>query len=103
MSLDSIIKDDYGQEVLLTFIDVDTDAAADISAYTTSQKMIFTDPSGASAEKTAAFDTDGSDGVIAYTLVNGDIDEAGSWKIRGRVTSGTAVLTTEEASFFVHE
>ena len=102
MSLDNIIKDDYGQEILLTFIDVDTTNAADISAYSTSQKMIFTSPSKVQSEKTAAFDSDGTDGIIAYTLADGDIDEAGKWKIRGRVTSATATLTSEEIGFFVH-
>ena len=46
MSLDKIVKDDYGQVMKITFTDVDTDTAADVSSYTTAQQMIFTDPAG---------------------------------------------------------
>jgi len=101
MSFDKIVNGDYGQVAKLTFIDVDTEAAADISSYSTTISMIFTDPSGNSATKTAAFDSDGSDGIIKYTLANGDIDEDGVWQVRGRVASGTAVLTTAAHSFEV--
>ena len=101
MSFDYIIADDYGQVAKITFIDVDTDAAADISSYSTTISMLFTDPSGNTVTKTAAFDSDGTDGVIKYTLANGDIDESGYWVVRGRVASGSAVLTTEEHTFLV--
>lgn len=101
MSLDKIVNGDYGQTVVITFNDVDTSAAADISGYTTAQQMIFTNPSGSATTKTAAFVTDGSDGQITYTLVDGDIDAAGNWKVRGVVTSGSAKLSTEEETFNV--
>lgn len=101
MSFDSIVNGDYGQVAKLTFIDVDTSAAADISSYSTSQDMIFTDPSGNETTKGAAFDSDGSDGVIKYTTETGLIDESGNWHVRGKVASGTAVLTTEQHEFYV--
>ena len=101
MSLLKIVVNDYGQTLKLTFTDVDTDAAADISAYSTAQQVILKDPGGNSATKTAAFDSDGSDGIVKYTLADGDIDEAGGWAVRGKVTSSTAVLTTEWAYFDV--
>lgn len=101
MSLDKIVSGDYGQDVELTFIDVDTNAAADISGYTTAQQMIFTDPEGTAETKTASFKTDGSDGIITYTLVSGDIDAGGTWFVRGVVTSGSAKLSTEEKGFTV--
>lgn len=101
MSLDKIVRGDYGQPILVTFIDIDTKAAADISGYATTLQMIFTNPSGSEKVRTAAFDTDGTDGVIAYTLAVGDIDAAGDWKVRGRVASGTAVLSTEDQDFTV--
>lgn len=101
MSLEKIVNGDYGQTIELTFVDVDTSTAADVSSYTTAQTMILTDPSGAETTKTAAFKTDGSDGIITYTLVNGDIDAAGNWTIRGVVTTGSAKLSTEEHRFTV--
>ena len=104
MSLDRITSEDYGQTLTITIIDTDTETAADISAYTTAKQVFLRDPSGnVSAALTAAFETDGSDGVITYTLANGNIDEPGMWHICARVTSGTAVLTSEWKSFQVGE
>lgn len=101
MSLANIVKDDYGQEIQLTFIDVDTSAAADISGYSSTISMIFTSPSGASTTKTAAFEDDGTDGVISYTIESGLLDAAGQWQVRGRVSSGVATLTTARHYFDV--
>ena len=47
--------------------------------------------------------SDGSDGIITYTIKTGDIDEPGEWQICARVNSGTAVLTSEWNSFNVRE
>jgi len=102
MSLDRITSEDYGQILTITIKDTDTDAAADVSSYTTAQHVFFRDPDGnLSSAKTAAFDTDGSDGVVTYTLASGDIDEPGRWEVCARVTSGTAVLTSEWKVFQV--
>lgn len=100
MSLGSMVSGDYGQVIKLTFMDVDTSAAADISSYSTSQKMIFTSPAGVVTEKTASFDTTGADGIIKYT-VEASFLTAGNWKVRGRVTKAAATLTTEEETFLV--
>ena len=101
MSWKYIIAGDYGQVAKLTFIDIDTGSAADISGYTTTQQMIFKDPDGNIATKTAAFDSDGSDGIVKYTLADGDIDEEGTWHVCARVTSDTAQLTSEWHEFEV--
>ena len=101
MDLLSIVVGDYGQVAKITFIDVDTDAAADISNYTTAQQMIFTHPSGISYTKTAAFDSDGTDGIIKYTIDVGLFNKAGWWKVRGRVNRAAATLSTAEHVFEV--
>ena len=103
MSLDDIVAGDYGQvmELTVTDTDADADAAADVSSYTTSQEIILTDPDGNAATETAAFDSDGSDGLVTYTVADGDIDEAGYWKIRVVLTSAAAVLSTVEETFLV--
>ena len=104
MSLDKITAEDYGQVLTITIKDTDTDAAADVSAYTTAQQVFLKDPGGnVSAALTAAFDSDGSDGVVVYTIADGDIDEQGLWQMCARVTSGAAVLTSEWESFAVGE
>jgi len=102
MSLRDICKDDYGYPLELTFIDTDTESAADVSAYATSQVFVFQDPSGNKTEVTATFTTDGSDGLVKVTaLPEGLIDEAGFWKVRIKVTSGTAVKRSLWRSFKV--
>ena len=101
MSFDSIVVQDYGQVAKITFIDVDTDAAADISNYTTAQQMVFTSPAGTSYTKTAAFDSDGTDGIIKYTIEAGLFNKAGWWKVRGKVTRAAAILSTAEHVFEV--
>ena len=101
MSLDAINANDYGYTLTLTVIDTDTDSAADVSAYTTSQELVLKDPDDNEATVTASFDTDGSDGVVTYTVADGDIDEAGVWHVRVKLTSGTSVLRSEWKSFTV--
>lgn len=101
MSFKNIYVGDYGQVAKITFIDVDAGTAADISSYSTTKQMIFTDPSGTVMAKTATFDTDGTDGVIKYTIESDLFDAAGWWKVRGRVSTGTTQLTTEQHQFYV--
>lgn len=105
MSWDKIVAGDFGQTGQLTVLDVDTEAAADVSAYSTSQEMIFRDPDGNEETKTAAFATDGSDGVVEYTLADGDVpeDQPGHWDVRVVVTSGSAQLTSTWLPFTVLE
>jgi hypothetical protein len=101
MSFDKIVDSDYGQVAKLTFKDVDTDAAADISAYSTTIQMLFSDPLGNVTTKTATFDSDGTDGIIKYTIETGLLTRPGKWKVRGRVKSANAKLTTEAHTFEV--
>lgn len=100
MSLSNIIAGDYGQVIELTFIDVDTSAATDISAYSSTIQMVFISPTGTETAKTATFKTDGSDGIIQYTTEDGFLT-AGNWKVRGKVASGSAVLSTVNHKFTV--
>ena len=101
MSLNYIVAGDYGQIIILTVLDSDTNAAADISTYDTSIQLQFRDPGRKKELKNAVFVSDGTDGKIKYTLTTGDIDEAGSWAVRAIVQSGTAKLSTEWAPFSV--
>lgn len=102
MTLTGIVNGMYGQAVQLTIKDIDTDSAADVSSYSTSQKMQLKDPSGNTSDHTtAAYDSDGSDGLINYTLADGDIDETGTWAIRTYITSASAVLISQWLEFDV--
>ena len=103
MSLNNIVSGDYGQTIILTIIDTDTDAAANVSAYITTIQVQISDPAGNTATKTATYVSDGSDGQVKYTIASGDIDEVGSWRIRAKVTSASAVLSSVWQSFTVRE
>lgn len=99
MSLENIIKDDYGQPIRITFIDTDTNRPANISGYTTSQLMIFTDPTEQDITVTGSFYTDGSDGIIQYTIHDGLFSSLGFWQVRGRVLGASSRLSTVLYSF----
>lgn len=103
MSLDAINKDDYGYTVELTYEDTDTETAADISAYSTAQYLIFRDPHGNETTATASYKTDGSDGVVEYTIASGVIDEAGQWAVRIKVTGASSEIRSEWLEFEVGE
>jgi len=85
MSLTHLTKNDYG-----TVIEVEVQednpttglpAAANISLFTTLE-MIFQAPDGTLKTRVAGFQTDGSDGIIEYTLVVGDLDQVGEWQLQ---------------------
>lgn len=59
-------------------------AAVDVSTASTKQ-IKFTKPDGTVETKTATFVTDGTDGVIQYVTVDGDLDMTGGWKATGYV------------------
>lgn len=90
---------DVGTVIRATVKDGDT--AVDISAATT-RKLIFRKPDGTVVEKTATNVTTGTDGQMAYTIVAGDLDQVGSWRVQGKVTIGTATWNTDTKAFRVH-
>ena len=100
MTLTNIVNGDYGQVITLTVLDTDTDTAEDISGFTTLQ-MVFRDPSYNETTVTAAFDSDGTDGKIKYTIAESLIDEVGWWAVRARLTTATQELTSIWSRFEV--
>jgi len=60
-------------------------AALDISSVTAKQIQLIA-PSGTVKLKTAAFETDGSDGVLTYVTIADDLDERGTWLARPLIT-----------------
>lgn len=98
MSLLFIVDGDFGQPMDMTVRDVDTGLAVDISGYSTEQVFVFKGPDGEVTEKEAEFKTDGVDGIIRYVTEDGFFT-SGYWRVRGRLSSGTARLTTTEHRF----
>ncbi len=76
------------------------EAVIDISAATV-KTIRFTDPSGVSVDKTAAFVTDGTDGMIHYISDAAFIDEAGIWFYQGYIELPLGKWYTDIHSFEV--
>lgn len=98
MSWENIQVDDFGWIGKLTLKQDGT--AVDISSYTTKQ-FVLRDPDGTAAVKTADFDSDGTDGILKYTILTGDIDAAGNWKVAARIAKVGSEITSDDHGFNV--
>jgi hypothetical protein len=80
------------------------DTVVDISS-ASRMEILFLLPSGKTRGRPAAFTTDGTDGLIQYTTVDGDIDEAGGkakpWTFSGWVLRPSGQHTTLSHQFRV--
>ena len=100
-STECIFVNDVGTIFKVTIEDCDTGAAIDLSVATsgtTVKQIIFKKADGTVVTHTAEFDTDGSDGVITYTIQDGDVDMSGTWfiqvHIEGTVTKNSSSIDT---------
>lgn len=93
---------DIGTEFLITL--KDGTSAVDISGADASEKRVikFKKPSGATYEVNPTLKTDGTDGKLTYTTVDGNIDEEGMWQMQAKVTFGTQTFRSDIHKFKVH-
>lgn len=77
------------------------EVAVDISAAVTIT-FYFGAPSGTTKTKTGVFVNDGTDGLIKYTTVSGDLDEVGPWQIQAKVDLPAWQGHTEIVQFTVY-
>ncbi len=93
---------DIGTVLKFTIRDYGADLTpiVDVSTATTKQ-IIFQKPDGTTILKTAAFDTNGTDGVLSYTTVSEDIDESGQWKAQAIIVLPSGRWSTNIDEFFV--
>jgi hypothetical protein len=89
----------YGIDIEIT-IEEDS-VVANISAATDMQFLIRK-PDGSLLEVTATFLTDGTDGILKYTTVSGDLDMVGLYKIQAKMTIGTGVFYSTTSTFKVY-
>lgn len=100
MSTPNLHVGDWGTVFRLTIRDQD-DAIVDISA-ATAKSIIFRRPDGTAFSKAAAFVTDGTDGLLSYTVADGDLNQAGDWSYKGEVErTGAYHYETSSSSFHV--
>ncbi len=76
-------------------------ADVDISG-ATSMTIFLKKPSGTTLTRSGSFVTDGTDSLMHYISVSGDIDEIGTWKLQGRVVLPQGTFKTEFKSFKVN-
>ena len=76
-------------------------AAVNLASYTT-RHFVFRSPSGQTKTRLAAFESNGTDGVLSYMVQPGDIDEAGVWSVQARIAkAGGVELSSNEMRFKV--
>ena len=92
-------ENDIGAIIEVTVVEPDGDAK-DISSASTKQ-LKFTKPNGVVMTKDAAFSTDGSDGKIRYTTVEGDLTPYGLWSCRAYLVMGGWTGHTSKCAFDV--
>jgi hypothetical protein len=74
----------------------------DISTATVTKNLLLEDPSGTVTTKAADFFTDGTDGILVYQLVDGDLDKTGEWIVQPQVVLDSGLRTFTERRFHVH-
>ena len=99
MAANEIHMNDVGTKFLVTVTDGTT--AVDISSATTKQ-LIFQKPSGTKLTKATAFTSDGTDRKMQYSIASDDFDEAGSYKLQGKVVISDGTFYTDIHTFKVH-
>jgi len=100
MPANEIHLEDIGTVFVGTVKD-DAGNVVDISGATTKQ-FTFKKPDGSKAIKTAIPTTDGTDGKMQYVAVSGDLDQAGGWRLQGKVILPSGTWYTDVHRFDVH-
>ena len=100
MSINEIHKNDIGTVFQLTIKDQDN-AIVDLSSATTKQILIKS-PNKSVAIKTGSFLTDGTDGIITYTIVENDLNVIGIWSIQAKTIFVTGTWYSDIQEFKVH-
>jgi len=98
MTADEIHVNDVGTVFKVTIADCPT--TLDVSSATTKQ-LKFKKPGGDLLVKDGQFYTDGTDGVIKYTSVSGDLDECGRWELQAFLVFGGSSYHSDVAKFRV--
>ncbi len=91
---------DIGTKFLVTI--KENGVALDISTASV-KKIRFRRPDNTTLDKTAVFETDGTDGKIYYLSIAGDLSIKGTWSIQGFITMPSGSWNSKIASFMVNE
>jgi hypothetical protein len=100
MPIGEIHENDIGVALRGTFKDQD-DEIVNIALATTKQ-IIIHQPGGDVLTKSGSFVTDGTDGLLQYVTVDGDLTPTGWYKIQGFVIIGSTQYHSDIHKFQVH-
>ena len=98
MAANEIHENDVGTKFLVTV--TDGSSAVNISSASTKQ-LIIKKPSGTKLTKATSFSTDGTDGKMYYNIAADDLDEAGTYKLQGKVIISDGTFYTDIQTFKV--
>ena len=95
---------DIGTVILVTVKDcvAGTPTVLDLSS-ATSLELVFKSPAGSTSTKSASLYTDGTDGKIFYTSVDGDFSVVGTWRIQCKIGIGGGTFRSDVGTFKVYE
>jgi hypothetical protein len=100
MTANEIHENDVGTKFLVTV--TDGSSAVNISSATATKQLIIKKPSGAKLTKATSFTTDGTDGKMYYNIAADDLDEAGTYKLQGKVVISDGTFYTDIQTFKVY-
>lgn len=92
---------DYGTIIDILIINRQTKDPLDLSSLS-NMYMLFEKPSGNTFSRAAVpANAPGTDGILRYTIQDGDIDETGRWNIQAKVQDLEGLWHTDILEFFV--
>ncbi len=94
-----IHQGDIGTRFIFTI--QDCDGIVDLSN-ALNINILFKSPDDEISTKIGAVLTDGTDGKVYYDTVEGDLDQAGIWKVQAKVSFATGLFSTDIHTFKVH-
>ena len=95
----TVAKDAIG--VAFQYTIMENGAAINISSATI-KRFVFRKPvSDTDLTENATFYTDGKDGILQYTTISGDLNEAGLWTVQAYLSVGGFSGYTDTGTFIV--
>jgi hypothetical protein len=99
MAANEIHKNDIGTEFRITILE---DAVA-VNVSSSTNYIRFSKPDNTVVIESGSLYTDGTDGIIKYTSVSGDLDTVGTWKLQAFIDFGATEFYSDISTFKVHK
>lgn len=100
--VNKVHQDSIGTIIELTVMDSSSNSADDIASATVTKFVMLKPKSREVLEVDAEFSSNGTDGKLKYTTVEGDLDESGIWKIQVYIESPQWIGYTDQETFIVY-